>query len=434
MHRRPLALVVVCILAFALPVPAQEDGRLTVDQAVAIALRDNYDVLSAREQLNRQMGQIQEVKSQVYPQLGLLSSYQRSYDESILDSSYASGYVHPEVIDNYAVRTTLRQLVFSWGKVSAAVDIAEFSLEQLREDLAGTERSVKFSVHSAFYELLLSERLVEVAEERLAQRERVLDVAQKRFAAGVVNEFEVIRARADVANARTPVIQARNRVLQDKARLNNLLARDQAAPLEADAKLEYVPLESLTLDQVVARAVDQRPELASLRIGHDIAEKNLQIARAGDKPEVNVAAEYGFASQEVDHLNTDRERWAAGVTLQMPIFDGWRTRGQVAQARSQIQEVQIATAKLRESITLEAKVALDALREAEEVITAAAVSTEEAQKALELAETSYRYGVAILLDVSDAQLALTVAQVDYATALRDYMRAKAGVLSVMNEL
>ncbi len=428
-----LALLIACTLALSGPAAAQEEGRLTIDQAVAMALRDNHDVLRAREQLNRRMGQIQEVKSQVYPQVGLQSSYQRSYDESSLDSAF-SDFIRPEVTDNYALKTTLHQLAFSWGKVSAAVDVAQSSLAQAREDLAGTERTVKFSVHDAFYQLLLSEKLVEVAEERLAQRERVLDVAQKRFEAGVVNEFEVIRARVDVANARTPVIQARNRVRQAKAQLNNLLARDQSAPIEADGVLEQVSLENLTLEEVVARAVAQRPELASLRIGRDIAEKNLEIARAGDKPEVNVAAEYGFATQKFEHLNADRERWAAGVTLQMPLFDGWRTRGQVAQARSQIQDVQIAAAKLRESITLEAKVALDALQEAEEIISAAKLNIEEAQKALELAETSYRYGVAILLDVTDAQLALTSARVDYATALRNYMSAKARVLSIMNEL
>jgi len=430
-HR--LGLFLACALALALPAPAQEAGRMTVDQAVAAALRDNYDVLRAQERLNRQVGQIQEVKSQVYPQVGLETSYRRSYDESALDSDFAT-LAQPEVTDNYALRTTLRQLVFSWGKVSAAVEIARASLDQGREDLAGTERTVKFTVHEAFYELLLSKRLVEVAEERQTQRERVLDVAQKRFEAGVVNEFEVIRARVDVANSRTPVIQTRNRVLQAKARLNNLLARDQAAPLEPEGTLEHVPLGELTLEQVVARAVAQRPELAALRIGRDIAEKNLQIARAGDKPEMNLAAEYGFATQEFEHLNADRERWAAGVSLQLPLFDGWRTRGQVAQARSQIQDVQIATAQLREVITLQAKVALDALQEAEEIIRASSLNIEQAQKALELAETSYRYGVAIILDVSDAQLALTVAQVDHATALRNYMLAKAGVLSVMNEL
>ncbi|MDW7711375.1 MAG: TolC family protein [Deferrisomatales bacterium] len=432
MHRLRLAFL-CALVVLGSPARGQEEARLNVDQAVALALTRNHDVLRARERLAAQGGQIQEIKSQVYPQVGLEGSYRRSYDESVRDSEFSS-LIRPEVTDNYAVRTTLRQNVFSWGRVSAAVRAAEAALRQSREELAGAERVVTIQVHDAFYELLLSQRLVEVAEERLEQRERVLDVAQKRFEAGVVNELEVIRARVDVANARTPVIQARNRVRQARSRLNNLMAREQTEPLEADGSLEYVPLATLTLEEVVDRAVARRPELAALQAAREVSERNLQIARAEDKPGIDLDAEYGFASRHVDRLDTDRERWGAGLTLRFPLFDGWRTRGLVAQARSQLRDVDLAASQLREEITLEAKVALDALAEASEIIPASSLNIEQAEKALELAETSYRYGVAILLDVSDAQLALTVARTDHARSLRDYMLAKAQVLSVMGDL
>jgi outer membrane protein TolC len=433
MHRSRLGLFVVLLLALGLPVTARAQAGLTLDQAVALALARNHEVLRARERLARQEGQIQEVKSQAYPQVGVESSYRRSYDESIRDSDLAA-FVRPEVIDSYALRTTLRQLVFSWGKVSSAVRAAEAALRQSREEVGSAERRVKIQVHDAYYELLLSQRLVEVAEERISQRERVLDVAGKRFEAGVVTELEVIRARVDVANARTPVIQARNRVRQAKARLNNLLAREQTAPVEAQGALEHIPLEALSLEDVVERAVVQRPELAALRAAREIAQRNLEISRAEDKPEVTLDAEYGFATQHLEHLNTDRERWGAGLSLRFPLFDGRRTRGLTAQARSQLRDVDLAAAQLREEITLEAKIALDGLVEAEEIIRASSLNIEQAEKAVELAETSYRYGVAILLDVSDAQLALTVARTDHARSLRDYMLAKAQVLSVMDEL
>lgn len=433
MRRCRLGFLAALLLALSAPATAQDEPLLSLDQAVAVALERNHEVLRARERLLRQEGQIQEVKSQAYPQVGLESTYRRTYDESVRDSDFSS-LVSPEVTDNYALRTTLRQLVFSWGKVSAGIQAAEAALRQSRDELGSTERSVKIQVHDAFYELLLSQRLVEVAEERLAQRERVLDVAEKRFDAGVVNEFEVIRARVDVANARTPIIQSRNRVRQATARLNNLLAREQTDPVEAQGALEHVPLGPLSLEEVVERAVARRPELAALRAAREIAERNLDIARAEDKPEVTLDAEYGFATQHLEHLNTDRERWGAGLSLRFPLFDGGRTRGLVAQARSQLRDVDLSASQLREEITLEAKIALDGLAEAEEIIRASSLNIEQAEKALELAETSYRYGVAIILDVSDAQLALTVARTDHARSLRDHMLAKAQVLSVMDEL
>ncbi len=432
MTRNLMLLLVGLALATAPLRAAAQPSTLTLDDAVAEALRANFDVLRSREQLQRLGGQVEEVRSVIYPQVGLETNYRRSYDESILDTS--GGLVSPSERNNYALRTTLEQLVFSWGKVSSAIRIAEDSVSRGEQDIASTERQVKLAVHEAFYGLLLAYRLVEVAEETVAQRKRQLDVAEKRFEAGVVNEFEVIRARVDVANAQTPLIQVRNRVRRAEDRLNNLLARPQGSPLQPVGRLSHETLDGLDRETVVERAIRQRPELEALRVSRSIAEENLTIARAEDKPEINLAAEYGYAAEELDDLNANRERWSAGVFFRMPLFDGWRTRGLVAQARSGIREVDIALSQLEERVTLEAKATLDDLAEAEEIIDSSSMNIGQAEKALELAETSYQYGVATFLDVSDARLGLTVAQRDHAVALHDYMVARARVLSVMNEL
>ncbi|MHB8764972.1 MAG: TolC family protein [Deferrisomatales bacterium] len=428
MKRATLSLVLLALLTAA---PAPPAAALTLDAAVAEALRRNHEVLRAREGLSARLGRVDEARSPLYPQVNLEGSYRRSLDESVLDSF--SGFIEPEATHNYGLRTTASHLLFSWGRVSTAVEVAVDGLTQGRHQVASSERRLKLEVHEAFYGLLLARRLVEVAEERLAQRERHLDVARKRFEAGVVNEFEVVRARVDVANARTPVILARNRVRQAQARLNNLLARPQDTPLEPDGQLERVRL-PLTLEGTVERAVERRPELAALRVGREIAEKNLRIARAEDKPRVSLQGEYGFATQEFEHLNPSRERWGVGLVASMPLFDGWRTQALVAQAVSGVRDVELAADQLRQAIYLEAKVALDALEEAEEIIEASSLNIDQAEQALRLAETSYRYGVATALDVGDAELGLTAARTDHARALHDHQVARARVRSVMDDL
>jgi HAE1 family hydrophobic/amphiphilic exporter-1 len=410
----------------------QENRGLTVEGAVAEALRHNFDVLRAEESLARLEGQIQETRSLVFPQVGLESSYARAYDEYLLDVRGSQEDL--EATNNYAIRTTLDQILFSWGRVTTAIEIAEQSRVRGGFDVGSTERDVKFRVHQGFYDLLLAARLVEVAEETLKQRERQLDVAQKRFDAGVVNEFEVIRARVDVANTKTPVIQTRNGVRQAEDRLNNLMARPQGTPIQPEGELEYVPLEGLTLDGVVERAVAQRPELEALRVAQEIAANSVKLAKAEDKLEVNLAADYGYATQDFDQIGPNRERWSAALIFSLPLFDGWRTRGRVAQATSSLRDAEIAIRQLEQDVTLEAKAGLDKLEETAEIIRATSLNIGQAEKALELAETSYQYGVATFLDVTDAQLSLALARRDHARALRDYMVAKAFLLSVMNEL
>lgn len=422
------ALFALCLAALLVPPGAR---ALTLAEAVAEARAKNHDVLRAREASAQRQGQIREVKSRVYPQLGAEGSYGRGYDESIRDSFPGSS---PAARDSWGLKATVSQLVFSWGKVATAIEMAEASLGQADRERAATERRVALAVHEAFYGTLLAQRLVTVAAERLAQRERHLDVAQKRYDAGVVNEFEVIRARADVANARTPLIQAQNRVRQAEARLNHLLARAPDAPVAVEGELAHHPLAPVTLEALVARAVERRPELAALRIAREVAEGNLRIARAENKPQVTAFGEYGFAAADLDRLGPSRERWALGLVASVPLFDGWRTRGLVEQAASGVRDVGLAEAQLRQAIELEAKIALDALGEAREVIAAASASITQAEEALALAETSYRYGVATTLDVADAEFGLAAARTDHARAVHDHLVAEARLRAVMDDL
>ncbi|GAB6061966.1 TolC family protein [Deferrisoma palaeochoriense] len=428
---RGICAVAVVLLSGAVA-GAAEPLRLDLPGAVTLALEQNHEVQRAREKLRRLEGQITEVKSQVYPQLGVEAAYRRSYDESFLDTF--GGFIQPEATNFYQIKGTLDQILFSWGRVSTAIEIARVAREQASWELQAVERDVKLRVHEAFYDLLLARRLVEVAQETLAQKQRHLEVAQKRFEAGVVNEFEVVRARVAVANARPPVIQAQNRVRQAQARLNNLLARPQDAPLDPVGELAQEPLAVGDLGAVIERAWERRPELAALARAREMAEKNLNLAEAENKPTVGLRAEYGFGSQEWDQLDFRREQWAVGVQMRWPFFDAGKTRGKVAQARSQLRDVEIAIDQTRQGIALEAKVALDAVEEARQIIEAAGQNIEQAEKALELAEASYRYGVGTALDVTDAELGLTAARTDLARALRDYMVARARVLAVTNDL
>ena len=258
------------LLTSPAPAPAGSEEplpRLSLEQAVEIALRQNPDVLRARQVLAKLDGQIEVVKSAVYPQVGLEADYFRSHNESIFDLGGSSADAGP--YNNYAIRGTVNQLLFSWGKASTAIEISKDSRQRAEDDLSSTIRAVKLQVYEAFYSLLLDQRLVDVAEQRLEQRRRQLGVAEKKFEAGVVNEFEVVRARVDVASAEPSVIRSKNRVRQDISRINNLLARDQRTPLDTVGELTYEPINGPTLEQVVERAVAQRPELKSLRTSRE---------------------------------------------------------------------------------------------------------------------------------------------------------------------
>jgi HAE1 family hydrophobic/amphiphilic exporter-1 len=116
--------------------------------------------------------------------------------------------------------------------------------------------------------------------------------------------------------------------------------------------------------------------------------------------------------------------WNAGVIASVPVFDGNRTRGRVAQAESDLARIAQDEAKLRESMTLEVRTAVNAVREAAEIVSALTGTVTQAERLLFLAEKGFELGVKTRLEVQDAELNLAAARANLARAQRDYRVAR----------
>ena len=424
-----VALAVICIF-IALPSFASENV-LTIDEAVNIAVENSFAVKHAEQGKSRLEGVVKEVKSTIYPQVDLSAGYLKTRDESALDFNPTADI---DSIDQYHVKATATQLIYSFGKVSGAIDAAKGERERSDEEISSARRQVTLAVHDAFYGYLYAIEARGLAAATLEQRKRHLEVAKKRYKAGVTNRLEVLRSEVDAANAEVPLISADNAVLEARAKLNNLLALDQNAPTVPMGTLEYVETAIPSLEDVIERSLDKRPEMKALLLARNVSEKALSIAKADNLPTIAAFGEYGFTADEASKLDGDREVWVAGVTFTMPIFNGGSSSGLVMQQEATLSDVEISLLELKDAIALEARTSRDALQEAEAIYKASAVVIEQANEALKLAETGFREGVATTLDVTDVELYLTLAKTNRASALRNHMSARAHLLSTMGEL
>jgi HAE1 family hydrophobic/amphiphilic exporter-1 len=116
--------------------------------------------------------------------------------------------------------------------------------------------------------------------------------------------------------------------------------------------------------------------------------------------------------------------WSAAVIASVPLFDGNRTKGRVAQAESDLARIALDELKLRESMTLEVRTAVNAVRESAEIVTALTGTVKQAERLLYLAEKGFELGVKMRLEVQDAELNLAVARANLARAQRDYRVAR----------
>ncbi len=422
---RKIRIISLCALCLCVSmflkdsVHAVETRTLTLDQALAIATEKNRDIEKAREYARYVQGKYVEERAAALPQLGLSGSAIFSRDDS--QGALFGGNSYRQ--DSRALDLTLSQPLFTWGKIGAAIRAAEVGLKTADEQLRLYRQAAFRDVTTAFYDVLLSRELDSQAVENLSQKKRHLDEAQRRFSAGTATDYDILAAEVSVENARPDVIRTANTIRTAGERLRFLLALE-GGDVDAVGSLDISPEQPRAYSEALALALKRRPELLDLKLRIGIYDELVTIAAADDKPRLDLKGSAGWHWLDVNSSGTGREgngaAWSAGVYLSFPFFDGLRSRGRAAQARSEARTKQIEYARLADSIALEIRNAGNSVRESSEIVQALSGTVRQAERLLQMVEKGFELGVKIRLEVNDAQLSLLQARSNLARARRDY--------------
>lgn len=393
---------------------------LTLEKCVAIALEQNRDIQKAVEYQNWIRGRYLEERAQALPQVTLGGSYRRDSDDTYYQ--FTEG-LFPKEQDTTSYDLSLSQALFTWGKIPAAIRAAKLGLASGTEQLRLARQAAIKDVTTAFYDVLLAQEMLGIARKNLLLRERHLEDAKKRFDLGTATDYDVLAAEVDLENIRPQVIRMENAVRTAKKRLLFHLGREDAE-IGVEGTLEADSTALPAYEDAVAEALIRRPELTNQRLLVQGYEELVRIAKTGLRPRLDLVGSYADRSLSAGEMEIDATAWSAAVVLSFPLFDGFRTQGQVIQARSNHETARLDEAKLRDQVTLEVRVALDAVREAWLILEALEGTVAQAERLLEMAEQGMEYGVKTRLDVDDARVNLTQARANRASAQRDYLVAQ----------
>ncbi len=409
--------------------PAAASVRtLSIEQAVAIALEKNRDIAKAGEYAKSVQGRYVDERAAALPQFGLNGSFAVLRDGGLPAASGGGSTQYDS-----AVGLSLSQPLYTWGKIGAAIRAAEIGLKTSDEQLRMARQAATRDVTAAFYNVLLAKELLRLAEENFKQKGRHGEEAKKRFDAGVATDYDVLAAEVAVDNARPGLIRGENQLRFARERLRFHLALE-SEEVDAAGTLEPVLSQPAAFDDALKSALSNRPELRDIGYRVGIYGELINIASAENKPRVDLKGGAGWHQLEVGSVRTDGPAWNIGVYLSFPFFDGLRTDGKVAQARSELATREIEKLKLMDSIRLEVRTALNGVKESSEIFTALSGTVRQAERLLQMAEKGYELGVKIRLEVDDAQTSLLQAQINRAKAATDYIVARVNLDWTMGRL
>ncbi|MGH8018392.1 MAG: TolC family protein [Opitutaceae bacterium] len=415
---RSALFMVAAMLAVAPRLPAADiPATLTLDVALQLALEHNYAIRQARARYEQALGVVEENRSGRLPTLSANAGYTRT-DEGRLESFGGQTFGSP---DQWQAGIQASQTVYAGGAISSAIRGSEAAREAAIADFDASVRTALLSVQEQFYAVLLAREQIEVQEQAIQLLEEELANATARVEAGSGSPFDQLRAEVALANGQPPLIRARNALrlsVVELLRAAGLPAED-TAEANVVGSLSFEAMEP-TIENVLASARENRPELRQLENNVDAAEYAVSGARATGRPVVGVFAGYGVQkSQFSDDFGDSVEGWQAGVQASWDIFDGNATGGRVAQARARLQQARLELDETSLAIDAEVRRAFLDYGEAREILIASQKGVTQAEESVRLARSRFDAGAATQLDVLQAQVALTETRTNEALALHD---------------
>jgi len=405
--------------------------RLTVEQAVQRALDQGTDMRIARANVVLANGQVKEAMASALPQITGSVTYTRQF-ASVYQGLGGSGGFDTLFQNtpfgaanqwNFQLQAT--QLLWSGGKVGAAYGAAKSFREVANHQAAETAADLTFRVKQAYWNAALGARLVTIAVENLEQARQHLHEVQLYQQAGTRAEYDLLRAQVDAANQEPAVVAAQNGydiALLELRRLVDLRA-DQ--PLVLTTKI-VSPDATISVPMTDSLSGPSRAGVAAADANVVEQEQLVKVARSDRWPTLSVSTIYneqGFPTQALPWTADYLRGWNAEVKLSIPIFQGFRTNGTIQQAKANLLRAQAQRDQVRKQVDIEVAQGRAEVARAQALLAARRITVRQAQRAQYLVGVRYSNGMSTQLDVSDARVAASQAEVNEVQAFRDYVVA-----------
>jgi outer membrane protein TolC len=431
------------------PAPARTSDtlRLSLGDAVAIALRQSDELGMAAAQVEVADAAYAAARASVLPQLRLNSSYTHVY-ESARGQAVGSVFNQP---NTYIANFNLSQTVFQGGRLVNSMRAADNAREATRYDESEQRAQMTVQVQRFYLQALFTDRIADLQEHNLAVATGRLTQVEQFERAGRAARYDVLRARVERSNMEPVVIQARSDRELALLDLKRVLNVPMDKPVSLVTRIDSAAAAGVLASLADTTTVAERAAIRSAEM--TVAAKNLgvSVARADFYPTLSVFLQSGYqafpalgqglpsgsgaltfeacppgsvAGRTCQNGGwfTDRQ---AGINVSVPLFDGMRVKSNVdlAQAQARLAELQLRQAK--EAVSVDAARARAELRRSAAVFAARRQNSQEAEEAFHLAELRYTRGLSTQLEVSDAQVAWLTAQSTEARATYDLFLAAA---------
>lgn len=406
-------------------------GPIDLGEAVRRGLAFNPQIEAARFQLSGREYARRSQLGSFGPAMAAGYGYER------LDRAPSSAGRVTGTRDRWTFSLNVTQPVFRGFELLSRYQRAKIAKEQADAQLTNAELTLVRTIQTTFLDLLKGRMDVRSAEDAVARLTSQLQVTQAFFDVGLRPKLDVLQAEVDLATAEQNLLVAKNEVATQTARLNTLIGLPLEYPTEYVGELSYLPF-MRTLDDCLATAFRQRPDLQIGRKSVEIAQQDSKVTASDFYPDVDATYKYSQSGDTPEVSGNPRNRtgyssWSVGAQASWTFFEWGKTYNAYQESKENVAKIEAELANTRLDASFEVKQNLLDLQEASDRIGVARKSVEAAQEGYRMAVARYQAQVGTNTDVLDAQSRLTDAETQLSSALADYQKALARLYVSMGE-
>ena len=396
--------------------------ELTLTEAERFAIEHNPRINIARLLQLAQAQVVREVRSGELPGASANLTAVDSHNGSRIT---AGGLNNPIVYERAAGGVTISQLITDFGRTHNLVLSAQSQAKAQLEAQRATTADIVLAVDQAFYNALASQAVLKVAEQTVAARQATADEISALAASKLKSSLDLSFANVELSQAKLLLLDAQNAEQDSMANLNALLGAEQDEPYTlTDQRQASAQPPPEQIEPLVQMAFSSRPDLAALDESYNAANQFSRAEHSLSRPTVSALATAGGTPVRPDQITSS---WygAVGANVSIPIFNGFLYSARAREADLRATAAQEEVRYLRELIARDVRTSALSAQAAFHRIQVSKQLLDQSNLALDLAQTRYKLGLSGIVELSQAQLAQTQAEIAYANARYAYQTALA---------
>ncbi len=429
-----VSLVLIFSLEFHAPRSALgqqgADHHYSLERAIQSALLANLGLKSAQEETMAAMARKNARRTEFFPTFNLTYQYVRNDDEFRGDEV---GLVAPK--NEYTFMAGFSQPLFKGFSILNRYKISDLSLQASRTSEEIFRQDIIFSTMEAYYYLLKTTKLKEIARETVTEIDAQKTVAENFYEVGMTPLNDLLQAQVELANAQQALVIAQNDMETAEAYFNTVLRRPINAPITVEDILDYEIFE-YDIEYCLSQAEKYRQEINLADLELQIAEKEFEVAKKDFFPTVSLDGRYFQQGTEWDARGGlgvfgKSSGWDVTAVATWNIFEWGRTYFGAEEQIHRVSQARLKRTQLLDNIRLEVKQAYLKMRESEKNIKTVELAIEQAKENFRIYTEQYKEQIATQTDVLIAQVLLSRTRTNYYSALYDYEIARAALFRAM---